>query len=271
MEKLNGYKIANKILTDLKKKIKNIKPKPGLAVILVGKNPASVTYVGLKEKASRTTGIHFEKYLFSSQTKEKEIVKKIEILNHDQKIHGILVQLPLPKSFHKNKIINTIDPKKDVDGFHPKNLVKIINGKPSIIPGVILGILDLIKGTRVILKNKTALILAKSPVFIKPLKKILKNKGLTVTHESKIIKSQTKKADILIVALGQPRAIKTAMVKENSIIIDVGFTRKGKKVIGDVDPKVYKKTSHYTPVPGGVGPLTVAYLLKNTYLLSTKR
>lgn len=263
---LDGRKLALGIRRNLKRKIAKSKTQPGLAAILVGNDPASETYVGLKEKASAEVGIYFEKYLFPAKTTQQSIIKKIGELNRDKKIHGILVQLPLPGKLDENKVIETIDVRKDADGFHRENVKLFLQDKSVILPGLPFGIVKLLVSAHVPLKNKHAHILAKSPIFIRPLKKMLEEKGIRVTFGRNV--PVVKEADVVISALGKPHFIKPKHIKKGAIIIDVGYNRKGKKVLGDVHPTVIKKAGYLSPVPGGVGPMTVAMLLENTYQLS---
>ncbi|MBU2229170.1 bifunctional 5,10-methylenetetrahydrofolate dehydrogenase/5,10-methenyltetrahydrofolate cyclohydrolase [Patescibacteria group bacterium] len=263
---INGRKLAVSIRENLKRKIARSNIRPGLAAILVGNNPASETYVGLKEKASAEVGVYFEKYLFPSKTTQISIIRKIQELNRDKKIHGILVQLPLPAHLNENKIIQAIDSKKDADGFHSENIKLFLKGKSIIKPGLAVGIVKLVESTKVSLKNKSIYILAKSPIFIDPLEKMFKEKGANVESGKKI--GNMKKTDIIVVALGRPHSILSKHIKNGAIIIDVGYNRKGDKVLGDVHPSANKKAGYFTPVPGGVGPMTVAMLLENTYQLA---
>ncbi len=261
---LNGRKIAKKIGQQLKNAVKKQGTAPGLAVILVGKNPGSVVYVRLKERAARKIGIKFSRFDWPAKTSQKKILDLIQKLNKNKKIHGIIVQMPLPKHLNSNLIIKTIRPEKDIDGFGHQS--------PFVSP-THQGILKLIKTTNKNLKNKKAVVLAKNSVFAEPLAKLLTKQGVQV--KIKLIKekkylSALKKADILVVALGQAKFIKPKMIKRNSIIIDVGYSRVKGKSMGDVDPKVAQKASHLSPVPGGVGPLTVIFLLKNVYLSAKK-
>lgn len=283
MNIIDGKSIAQKIRDEVKNDITQLGITPGLAVILVGADPASHLYVGLKEKASGEVGIHFEKYLFFATEPQEKIIKKIEVLNADQNIHGILVQLPLPPQFDENKIIESIDPKKDVDGFHPENMKKFLSGEKSIVSPLILGIMELIKSTdqkienspklsRVwgypasnVVQGKKIAILANSEIFSRPLQKIFENNDITVSlspeNPGKIISD----ADIVIVALGKAQIIKQEMAKEGVIIIDIGtnYMLDG-KTVGDVDIETFQeKKCWVTPVPGGVGPMTVAMLLRN--------
>ena len=242
---IDGKKLADKILEDLKFKITKLDKKPGLAVILVGNNPASEIYIKLKKEACEKVGVNFHSYLLESDTKEEKIIEVINFLNNDPDINGILVQLPLPKGFNTDKIIQAIDPQKDIDGFHPKSKFTSPN---------ILGIIELLKSTATNLDNKKITILSNSDKFIEPFKKLL--------PKSKI-NSKDLKADILIVAKGKPNYIKPAMIKKDAILIDVGINRIKNNIIGDIDPQCDKIASWRSPVPGGVGPMTIAMLLKN--------
>lgn len=252
---LNGKIIAQKIKDQLKAKIAKSKIKPSLAVILVGKNESSKIYISQKEKMARELKVNFKKYILPDKIKEEKIIRLIEKLNGDKNINGILVQLPLPKHLDTNKIIQTINFQKDVDGFN----------NPKIISPTIAGILELLKATKLNLKNKKACLLTKSDIFTKSLESLLKNKGVKIVN-------QTKKADILIVALGKPKFVKSEMLKKGVSIIDVGYSRIDGKPVGDVDFKnVAPKTKFISPVPGGVGPLTVIFLFKNLFQLFLKQ
>lgn len=262
---LDGKKIANKIKRDLLTKIKKTKKRPDLAAILIGDNEASELYIKLKQQACEAVGINFHKYLCNekcfNQGNEKDVLKLIDYLNNDSDINGILLQLPLPNGFDTDKIINKINPDKDVDGF--------LNKSDAIKPPTILAILRLIKETKINLKNKTCLILANSDIFANNLKKELKTKTNIIKKVSNIDKAKTY--DVVISAFGKPHILKKKHIKKNAIIIDVGISKKNGKTAGDADPSVYEKASFVSPVPGGVGPLTVAYLLFNTYLLADNK
>lgn len=257
MKIIDGKKLSKKILEECRKKIKKLPKKPGLAVILVGSNRASEIYVKKKEKACKEVGINFQKITYQKSS-TKELSKKIKELNKDENINGILVQLPLPKNINADKIIKSVRPEKDVDGFLKKS---------KVIPPTIAGILELLKSTGKNLKNKSAIILANSKIFAEPLEKILKKENLKV--KTLIKPSETFfDADIVITALGKPRFITKKQVKEGAIIIDVGITRVGKKILGDADFESLKDMRGFiTPVPGGVGPMTVACLIKNLLTL----
>lgn len=269
MKLLKGKKIADKILQQLKKQISKKRVRPGLAVILVGQNPASRIYVKLKKIACQSTGIRFKQYLLSAKTSEKKILALIKKINQNRQIHGLIIQLPLPSHLNPNRIVRTIDPKKDVDGFHPKS--------PFISP-THQAILELLKATKINLKGKSALVITKGSTFAKPLVKILQKKGISTkiklldsrSFRSSGLRNIKLKTGILIVMLGWPKFIKPEMIEKNVIIIDVGYNRLAGKAVGDVDPSCAKKTSFFSPVPGGVGPLTVAFLLKNTVLATDR-
>ncbi len=261
---LDGKKIAEEIRSRTKFLIKKYHLKPGLAVILIGKNPGSLIYTKLKQKSAKAIGIKFEKFIFPSNVKQKKVIDLIKKLNKDKKIHGIIVQLPVPLKIDPDLLVKTISPLKDVDGFGLKT---------KFISPVHQGIVKLIKQSRVKTRNKKAVILGNSPIFTRHLKEILESRGLKTfifyAKKQKFIRP-VRTADFLIVALGLAYFIKPKMVKKNAVIIDVGYnlsiSGKEKKFCGDVDPSVNKKTPYLSPVPGGIGPLTVAFLLRNTYL-----
>jgi len=267
---IDGKLLAEKILSKLKTQISKLVYTPGLAVILVGDDPASQLYVKLKENACKEMGIYFEKHLFNVYTREKEIAEKIEDLNIKPKIHGILVQLPLPRHLDEDFIIKQIDWRKDADGFHPFNIKNILLGQKVIQPSLIKSIFALLKQTKVNLKGKKVAVLANSDVFIQPLKFLLEKKKaeVVVKKSGEYFQDATREADIIIVAYGRPRLIKANMIKEKAILIDVGtnHTEEG-KTVGDVDfEEIKEKAAWVSPVPGGVGPLTVAFLLENTVI-----
>lgn len=271
---IDGRTIAAQIKQEIKTEISKLGRVPGLAVILVGADPASHLYVNLKEKACAEVGIHFEKYLFFATEPEDKIIAKINELNARANIHGILVQVPLPSPLSENQIISAISPAKDVDGFHAKNLALVLSGHPRIIPGVALGILRLIEETKVPLKDKTAVLLVNSTTFAAPIEFLLKQKGmvtqvLLAPADLSTISDQLKNADVFISAIGRSRAIKAEMIKSGAIIIDVGTNHTADGTLtGDVDFETVKqKAGAITPVPGGVGPMTVVMLLKNVVTL----
>ncbi|PIW96085.1 bifunctional 5,10-methylene-tetrahydrofolate dehydrogenase/5,10-methylene-tetrahydrofolate cyclohydrolase [Candidatus Kuenenbacteria bacterium CG_4_8_14_3_um_filter_39_15] len=274
MKLINGQKISNKILTGLKGKTKKLKIKPLLAVILIGKNPASHLYIKIKEKRAKEINIGFKKYLLPEKTKQSKIIGLISELNNNPKITAILVQLPLPRHLDTDKIILTIDPKKDADGIHPKNLNQLKRGQtPLILPATTGAIIEALKSVN--LKNKSVAIIGKSKIAGLPTYYYLKKRA----RQTSIYDSQTKnlpkkcrQADILIVAIGRPNFITANYVKKNAVIIDVGINKVNGKTVGDVDfDNVKKKAAWVTPVPGGIGPITVAMLLKNVVCIKTKQ
>lgn len=254
---LDGKTLAASIRQEVKEEIASAGLKPGLAVILVGDDPASHLYVSLKEKAAIEVGIVVYRFDYPATTDERAIVEKIRELNVDAKVNGILVQLPLPEAMNPNMVIAAIDPAKDVDGFHPKNTTGILS------PGI-AGPLELLKKTGVELKDKHAVVVGKSAVFTQsfcdPLRVMHVRAEPTYPENLELM----KQADILIVAVGRPAFIKTEMVKPGAIVIDIGTSKVEGKTVGDVAPEVMDIASFLTPVPGGVGPMTVAMLLKNT-------
>ena len=270
---LDGKILAEKIQSNLRKEISDQHLTPDLAVILVGQDPASQLYVSKKKTASKDVGINFHEYLLDASVEENQILQTIDFLNKDEDIDAILVQLPLPEKFDTDKIIKAINPKKDVDGFHPQNIKDFLKDKAHITPGLPLGILRLIEETKEDIKGKEVVIVSKSPVFCEPMSKILndrKTKISIVTPQDKNLGAITSRADILIVSCGQPFLIKENMVKKDAIVIDVGTNKIDKNyIVGDVDySNVFPKAKFITPVPGGVGPMTVAMLLYNTVKLA---
>ncbi len=271
---IDGKKIAAEIREEIKKEIVELGITPGLAVILVGADPASHLYVGLKEKACAEVGIHFEKYLFFATESEEKIIKKIQEFNNNPDIHGILVQLPLPSHFNEAKIIAALDPLKDADGFHPANIEKLLRDESTVVPPVISGILKLLEATGEEIVNKKIAILANSETFVKPLQKILeKDNRVAYAIAPENVTPITYDADIIVTALGRPKFLTGEMIKDGAIIIDIGTTRlEDGTLVGDVDfESVFKKAGWITPVPGGVGPMTVAMLLKNVLELAKRQ
>ena len=254
---INGNQLADKILLHIKTQAALLDPKPGLAAILIGDNEASKLYIKLKEKACLKIGINFHSYQLSKNCLEKQVVEIIDFLNNDPEVTGIIVQLPLPKNFNTDNIIKAIDPNKDIDGFHPQTKVVSPN---------ILGIVELIKATGEDLKGKNVSVLSNSEIFAKPFKKLLPNcevKYLNPKTAIRHLQSAIKQSDILIVAIGKPKFIKPDMIKKGAILIDVGINKVGGKIVGDIDPTCDKIAAFRSPVPGGVGPMTVAMLLTN--------
>ena len=269
---IDGKKIAETLRQKLKKEIIEIKSifksAPGLTVILIGEDPASKIYVRNKEKFSKEIGINSEVIKYPENIEEKEVLSKIIELNKNKKVSGILVQLPLPKHINKQKVIETILPEKDVDGFHPINVGNLSSGYDSKIPCTPLGCLILLKEVEKNLSGKHAVVIGRSNLNGKPMAQLLlkENCTVTITHsKTKDLKSQCNKADIIIAAVGKPKLVKGDWVKKNAIVIDVGINKTTDGIVGDVDfNEVSKVAKAITPVPGGVGPMTIACLLRNT-------
>ncbi|MEK7583943.1 MAG: bifunctional 5,10-methylenetetrahydrofolate dehydrogenase/5,10-methenyltetrahydrofolate cyclohydrolase, partial [Patescibacteria group bacterium] len=275
---IDGKKLAQEVLAQVQKEIIELSVKPQLAVILVGNDPASHLYVRLKKKACEKAGIVFHLYRIDESENEQHVLDTISFLNKDSEIDAILIQLPLPKKFDQQRVVDAMDYRKDVDGFHKKNLESFLAGKKQhILPGLSLAIWNLIASTGAenYVRKKT-LIIGKSDIFTQPTRKILSDKGMeepTIVHPSdRELADKIRAADILITAVGKPRTVSADMVKDGAIIIDVGISSVDGQTVGDVDFKnVAPKTSYITPVPGGVGPMTVAMLLYNTLQLSKER
>ena len=259
-----SHKIKNEIIS-LKEKTNKV---PSLSVILIGNYTPSEIYVKNKVKKSKEVGINSDVIRYPENVSEKEILRKIIELNEDNKVSGILIQLPLPKQINKEKIINLIHPSKDVDGFHPINVGNLASGYHAIIPCTPLGCSLLIKKIEKNLSGKHAVIIGRSNLNGKPMAQLLLRENCTVTivhSKTKNIKDECLKADILVVAIGVPNFIKKDWVNEGSIVIDVGINKLENKIVGDVKfEDVKEKVKAITPVPGGVGPMTIACLLKNT-------
>ncbi len=267
---LDGKKEAKKIRMELKEKISGLKEKPGLAVIMVGDNPASKVYVNNKEKDCKEIGFYSEIHKLPEKTTETEIIDLIDKLNNNKKIHGIIVQLPLPKHLNSTKITNLILPEKDVDGFTFVNLGKLLTNTPGLIACTPKGCMHFIKLTGESIEGKNAVVIGRSNIVGKPMAILLMHANATVTichSKTKNLSEITSKADILVAAIGKEKFIKSEMVKQGAIVIDVGMNiDKNGKLCGDVDfESVEKKASFITPVPGGVGPMTRAILMQNTY------
>jgi len=279
---ISGTEIAKQIREELKQEIAELKDKhnliPGLATVLVGEDPASQSYVSGKEKTSLALGIYSERHDLPAETTQEELLALIDRLNKDPKIHGILVQLPLPKHLKETEVLYAIDPKKDVDGFHPVNVGRLMIGEPDYLPCTPHGIQQLLIRAGVKLDGAEVVVVGRSNIVGKPIANILlqkkegANATVTVCHtRTRDISFHTKRADILIVAAGRPKAITADMVKEGVVVIDVGVNRIGKTaegksiLVGDVDfDTVKEKAKAITPVPGGVGPMTITMLMMNT-------
>ena len=269
---IDGKKEAALLREELKKEVSSLKAKynrvPGLTVILVGDLAPSQIYVKNKEKSAKEVGLNSEVIRYANDVDENTILKKINDLNEDKSVSGILVQLPLPKHINKKKVIESISPSKDVDGFHPMNVGNLSSGYESSVPCTPLGCYLLLKKIEPDLSGKKAVIIGRSNLNGKPMAQLLlkENCTVTITHsKTKNLKSECLLADIIIAAVGIPELVKGDWVKKDSIIIDVGINKIDKGIVGDVDfDQVSKRAKALTPVPGGVGPMTIACLLKNT-------
>lgn len=269
---LSGKTVSARVKQELKIEAENLTKAgttPGLAVVIVGDDSASKVYVANKEKACAELGIYSEKYALSADTTEDELLNLIKKLNADDKIHGILVQLPLPKHLDDKTIINNILPSKDVDAFHPTNVGRIMIGDFDFVPCTPAGIMELIHESGVEVGGKDCVVIGRSNIVGKPMSMLLlhENGTVTVCHsKTSDLKAQTRRADILVAAVGIPKFVKADMVKPGAVVIDVGMDRdENGKLCGDVDfDEVEKVASAITPVPGGVGPMTIAMLMRNT-------
>ncbi|MBT4391056.1 MAG: bifunctional methylenetetrahydrofolate dehydrogenase/methenyltetrahydrofolate cyclohydrolase FolD [Euryarchaeota archaeon] len=276
---LDGKKLSLDIENNLKIRVSKLKEDgifPHLAVILVGEDPASEVYVKNKEKACDRTGIKSTKVLLPSSTTENDILELIDLMNNDDMIHGILVQSPTPPSINEISITEKISPSKDVDGFHPQNLGKLVQGElGGLMPCTPAGIMKLLKHSRIDLTGRKVTVIGRSRIVGMPLALLLAQKGIdatvTIAHsKSKDLADICRESDVLIVAIGRPEVVKLDWIKPGSVIVDVGISRindslTGKsRLVGDVSSKAMELASHMTPVPGGVGPMTIAMLLSNT-------
>ncbi len=274
MNLIDGRKVATELQAEMKREVKQLKNEqnliPGLATILIGDEPASRIYVSMKTKACDNIGIYHEEHTFPEDVGEDEVIRVIRQLNDASKIHGILVQLPLSPHLNERKILNTVSPKKDVDGFHPINMGNLFIGvgTETLVPCTPAGIMILLERVGVDIEGKHAVIVGRSSIVGKPVALMLLARHATVTichSKTGDLGEYTRRADILVVAVGMAKLITKDMVKEGAVVIDVGINRIDGKLCGDVDFEgVRKKASAITPVPGGVGPMTIAMLMRNT-------
>lgn len=268
---LDGKAVSTAIKIEIVEETKFLSNKyglrPGLAVIQIGNNASSEIYVRNKKKACDETGIRSFEHHLDNNVSEGELLDLIQQLNKHPKTHGILVQLPLPSHISEHIVLEAIHPDKDVDGFHPYNVGKLLVGKASLLPCTPAGIIELLERNRVIIEGKKAVILGRSNIVGKPVAIMLLQRNATVTichSKTQNLIDITSKADILVAAIGSPKFVKENMVKTGAVVIDVGINRIEKKLVGDIDfEKVSKKASLITPVPGGIGPMTIAMLMKN--------
>lgn len=261
VQKIDGRKIAERVKDEITKEIYQLNgPRPNLAIILVGDRADSKLYVSLKKKEGKKVGIDTHLYKLDTDILQEELLKVINFLNKDETIDGILVQLPLPDKFNTDKIMAAIDPKKDADGFHP-------NHPDYILSPVLAAVLACLQEIKFDVAGKTAGILYNSEVFGLSVKKILEDLGMKVN-----LKVKPEEADLLITALGEPRRVKASMIKKDAVIIDIGISRVGEKILGDVDfEDIKNKAGFITPVPGGIGPMTIAFLFKNVWEIYKRR
>ncbi len=283
---IDGNKVKSNILDELTAEIKSLQVKPGLAVILVGDNPASKAYIGMKKKACEQLGIQSFEFLLPKETTESDLSQLIETLNERKEVNGILLQMPLPKGLDEQKMLELISPEKDVDGFHPINVGKLLIGLDSFKSCTPFGVSKLLASYNIDTHGKHVVIIGRSNIVGKPMAAILIQNELGANATVTICHSRTEnldqiacQADILIAAIGKPHFVKEGMVKSGAVVIDVGINRvedahhpRGFKLVGDVDfDQVKEKTSAITPVPGGVGPMTIAMLMTNTLTACKKQ
>ena len=268
---IDGKKISTQIKDELKSRVAGLKEKgicPCLAVIQVGSDPASTVYVNNKKKACAYIGIGSRAYELPEETREQELLQLIDQLNHDSSVHGILVQLPIPDHMDEQKVIMAISPEKDVDGFHPQNVGALNIGRPGFVSCTPAGIIQLLKRSDISIEGKECVVVGRSNIVGKPVSALLlrENGTVTVCHSrTRRLKEVCQRADILVAAIGRPKFFDDSYVKEGAVVIDVGIHRMDNgKLCGDVDyDKVVSKVAAITPVPGGVGPMTIAMLMNN--------
>lgn len=277
---INGKEVSASVKAEVAKETAFLKDekglKVGLAVVIVGNNPASRVYVNSKKKACEEVGFQSYEYALDESTTQEQLLDLVDVLNRDSKVNGILVQLPLPKHIDETAIINAISPEKDVDAFHPFNVGKIMIGEYSFLPCTPAGVMELIASTGTDITGKNCVVVGRSNIVGKPMAMLLLHKNGTVTichSKTKNLADVTRSADILVVAVGRPNFVTGDMIKEGAVVIDVGMNRlENGKLCGDVEfESAEKKASFITPVPGGVGPMTIAMLMKNTLTASKQQ
>lgn len=272
-EIINGKEVSTFLRNKLKEQIREEGLNPGLAVIIVGEDPASKIYVRNKHRACEEVGIYSEVYALTTETTEEELLKLISELNEKKEIHGILVQMPLPKHINSEKVINAISPLKDVDAFHPVNVGKIMGGSAVLLPCTPAGVMELLKYYNIDVAGKNCVVIGRSDIVGKPMAMLLLHANATVTichSKTRNLADFCRNADVLVSAVGRTGFVTEDMVKEGAVVIDVGINRDAEgKVTGDVDfENVSKKASYITPVPGGVGPMTITMLMRNAVTAS---
>lgn len=279
MKIIDGKAVSAKVRQEIKKEVEKLKDKgitPGLAVVIVGQDPASRVYVNNKKKACLELGMYSEEYALPEETTQEELLRLVQKLNAKEDIHGILVQLPLPKHLDEKTVINNIDPKKDVDAFHPVNVGKIMIGDYDYLPCTPAGIMELLKDTGIDLTGKECVVIGRSNIVGKPMAMLLLHQNATVTichSKTRNLKEIVKRADVVVAAVGRANFVTADMVKEGAVVIDVGMNRlENGKLCGDVNfDEVSKIAGFITPVPGGVGPMTITTLMKNTLTAAQKQ
>jgi methylenetetrahydrofolate dehydrogenase (NADP+)/methenyltetrahydrofolate cyclohydrolase len=274
MKLIDGRAMAEKIRAEAAREAKRLKLSPGLGVVLVGDDPASHLYVGLKESACAEAGIHFEKFLLADTASTKDVIDIVTMLNRRDDIQAVLVQLPLPVGIDAHAVTTTVDPAKDVDGFHPANLRAYLTGEPVLEPGLVTAIRLLVEAAGVSGQGRRAVVVGNSRVFAEPVKKGLEHHG----YETDIVldlehaEAKTREADLIVIAVGHPGWLTADKVKKNAVVIDVGTSRVAGRTVGDADlTGLERLVSAITPVPGGVGPMTVAMLIKNAIELAKRK
>ncbi len=265
---IDGKVLAEKIYEELKLEVDKLKKKPALAVVLVGEDPASQVYVNIKVKTCKKIGITSLMHKLDKDTSQEDLLKLVDKLNNNPDVNGILVQMPAPPQIDDPLIMKSVLPEKDVDGFHPLNIGKMVLGQPSLQPCTPMGVMEMFKAYDIDLKGKEVVLIGKSVIVGRPMLELMLSANATVTtchSKTKDLKAHTQKADIVVAAAGYPGLVTADMVKEGVVIIDIGTTKVDGKLKGDVEYEpVKEKASFITPVPGGVGPMTVACLMKNT-------
>jgi methylenetetrahydrofolate dehydrogenase (NADP+)/methenyltetrahydrofolate cyclohydrolase len=270
---IDGKNLAAKVREEVAAEVATFGP-VGLTTVLVGDDPASHVYINLKQKAAQGVGIHAQDVRLPAETSEGELLALIAELNADDSVDGILVQLPLPDHIDEARAIDAIDPGKDVDGIHPYNAGRLYLGRPALVPATPLGVMRMFEEYEIPLSGARAVVVGRSAIVGKPVAHLLLQQNATVTichSRTRDLKSHTLEADVLVAAVGRPHVITADMVKEGGTVIDVGLTRTDAGLLGDVDPAAAERAGYLTPVPGGVGPMTIAMVLKNTVAAAQKR
>ena len=267
---IDGNEISSKIQDKIKAEIKNCMIRPSVAVIQVGENPESETYIKNKEKICGSVGVYFRLYKFEDGTPELTIINKIKELNNDEYVNGIIIELPLPPQYNEKRLINSISNAKDVDGLTDINTGRFVNGKKSLIPCTALAVMRILDENNIEVQGKNVVIVGRGKLVGRPLANLMLSKDATVTichSKTNNLEFYTKNADIVVMACGVPKLLNGDMIKDDAVVIDVGINKIDDKLVGDVDfDSVSKKASYITKVPGGVGPMTVAMLLENIIL-----